>query len=210
MQVLRVSADETPGPVLGVTAAAATSASSSFETGLSGRPRHQGRYRVAWRDAKQVLEAYGEFRRRAPRESSSTRLRLAPPAPWLPKENTQTDCRSSSVTGKIEDGASALRKSGKPVADIVTRRPHCRCKPLDATQPRGAPLLSTILQASIARPLHSLRACGLYSVAHSAIIFPHEGLERALQPITRPSAIATGHARYIAGSWGSPTMTRST
>ncbi|MDO9091369.1 MAG: FAD-binding protein [Rubrivivax sp.] len=44
---------------------------------------------VAWHgdDAKQVLDAYREFSAAAPRELTSVAvLRMAPPAPWLPKD----------------------------------------------------------------------------------------------------------------------------
>jgi FAD/FMN-containing dehydrogenase len=101
---------------------------------------------IAWRgeDAKQVLEAYRDFSAKAPRELTSVAvLRRAPPAPWLPKDVHGQPIVAIFVchSGKIEDGealVAPLRKLGRPVADIVTRRPYTQMQSLlDATQPKG-------------------------------------------------------------------------
>ena len=101
---------------------------------------------IAWRgdDAKQVLEAYREFSATAPRELTTVAvLRIAPPAPWLPKEVHGKPIAAIFVchSGRIEDGEkllAPLRKVGSPVADIVTRRPYTQMQSLlDATQPKG-------------------------------------------------------------------------
>ncbi len=101
---------------------------------------------IAWRgeDARQVLNAYREFSARAPRELTSVAvLRIAPPAPWLPKEIHGKPIAAIFVchSGKIEDGEALvgqLRKVGQPVADIVTPRPYTQMQSLlDATQPKG-------------------------------------------------------------------------
>ena len=64
---------------------------------------------IAWRgdDAKQVLDAYREFSAAAPRELTSVAvLRIAPPAPWLPKEVHGKPIVAIFVchSGKVEDG----------------------------------------------------------------------------------------------------------
>ena len=69
---------------------------------------------IAWRgeDAKQVLEAYREFSAAAPRELTSVAaLRIAPPAPWLPKEIHGKPIAAIFVchTGKVEDGEALGR-----------------------------------------------------------------------------------------------------
>ena len=101
---------------------------------------------IAWRgeDAKQVLEAYREFSASAPRELTSVAvLRIAPPAPWLPKDVHGKPIVAIFVchSGKVEDGEALLaplRRLGQPVADIVTRRPYTQMQSLlDATQPKG-------------------------------------------------------------------------
>lgn len=101
---------------------------------------------IAWRgaDTRQVLDAYREFSAAAPRELTSVAvLRIAPPAPWLPKEVHGQPIAAIFVchTGRIEDGEALLaplRKLGQPVADIVQRRPYCQMQSLlDATQPKG-------------------------------------------------------------------------
>ena len=70
-------------------------------------------------------------------------LRIAPPAPWLPKEIHGKPIVALFVchSGKAEDGEALLaplRKLGRPVADIVMRRPYAQMQSLlDATQPKG-------------------------------------------------------------------------
>lgn len=101
---------------------------------------------IAWRgeDSRQVLDAYREFSAKAPRELTSVAvLRIAPPAPWLPREIHGKPIAAIFVcySGNIEDGEALLaplRKLGTPVADIVTRRPYTQMQSLlDATQPKG-------------------------------------------------------------------------
>ena len=101
---------------------------------------------IAWRgeDSKQVLDAFRELSARAPRELTLVAaLRIAPPAPWLPKDIHGQPMAAIFVcySGKPEDGEALLaplRKLGQPVADIVTRRPYVQMQALlDATQPKG-------------------------------------------------------------------------
>jgi len=101
---------------------------------------------IAWRgeDARQVLDAFREFSATAPRELTSVAvLRMAPPAPWLPKEVHGKPIIALFLchSGKVEEAEALiapLRKLGRPVADIVTRRPYAQMQSLlDATQPKG-------------------------------------------------------------------------
>ncbi|HEY6511817.1 MAG TPA: FAD-binding oxidoreductase [Burkholderiaceae bacterium] len=101
---------------------------------------------IVWRgeDATQVLEAFREFSAKAPRELTTVAvLRRAPPAPWLPKEVHGEPIVALFVchSGNAEDGETLLaplRKLGRPVADIVMRRPYTQMQSLlDATQPKG-------------------------------------------------------------------------
>lgn len=101
---------------------------------------------IAWHggDARQVLEAYREFSAKAPRELTTVAvLRMAPPAPWLPKEVHGKPIVALFVchSGKLEDAETALaplRAVGRPVADTVMRRPYTQMQSLlDATQPKG-------------------------------------------------------------------------
>ncbi|HEU0201373.1 MAG TPA: FAD-binding oxidoreductase, partial [Burkholderiaceae bacterium] len=101
---------------------------------------------VAWRaeDAKEVLTFFREFTAKTPRETTCVAaLRIAPPAPWLPKEMHGKPIVAVFVchSGSIEEGEkilAPLRTLGRPVADIVTRRPYTQMQSLlDATQPKG-------------------------------------------------------------------------
>ncbi|MDI1247055.1 MAG: FAD-binding oxidoreductase [Rhodoferax sp.] len=101
---------------------------------------------MAWRaeDAKDVLDFYRQFTATAPRETTCVAvLRIAPPAPWLPKEIHGKPIIAIFVchSGSIEAGEAAmapLRKLGRAVADSVKRRPYTQMQSLlDATQPQG-------------------------------------------------------------------------
>jgi FAD/FMN-containing dehydrogenase len=101
---------------------------------------------IAWSadESQQVLEAFRELSAIAPRELTSVAvLRTAPPAPWLPKEMHGKAIVAIFVchTGGVAQGEpwlAKLRAVGKPVADIVTRRPYTQMQSLlDATQPKG-------------------------------------------------------------------------
>jgi FAD/FMN-containing dehydrogenase len=101
---------------------------------------------IAWRgeDAKEVLEFYRRFTAETPRETTCVAaLRIAPPAPWLPKEIHGKPIVAIFVchSGSLEEGEriiAPLRNLGQPVADIVTRRPYTQMQSLlDATQPKG-------------------------------------------------------------------------
>jgi FAD/FMN-containing dehydrogenase len=101
---------------------------------------------IAWpaEHAPQVLGAFRELTAFAPRELACVAaLRMAPAAPWLPKEIHGKPIVAIFVcyTGRIEDGQSLiapLRAIAKPVADIVTRRPYSQMQTLlDAANPKG-------------------------------------------------------------------------
>ncbi len=101
---------------------------------------------VAWpaAEAPEVLRMYAELSSRAPRELTLvTLMRIAPPAPWLPKEIHGKPMIGvvAVYTGPVEDGEkliAPLRALGKPVADIVMPRPYSQMQSLlDATQPKG-------------------------------------------------------------------------
>ncbi|MBK9608892.1 MAG: FAD-binding oxidoreductase [Betaproteobacteria bacterium] len=101
---------------------------------------------IAWRaeDAQEVLGFFREFTARTPRETTCVAaLRIAPPAPWLPKEIHGKPMVAIFVchSGSIDEGekiVAPLRAFGRPVADIITRRPYAQMQSLlDATQPKG-------------------------------------------------------------------------
>jgi FAD/FMN-containing dehydrogenase len=101
---------------------------------------------VAWRgeDAGEVLGFFRQLTASSPRElSCATVLRLAPPAPWLPVEvhGKLVLLWLAVHSGRPEDAeelVAPIRSFGKPVADILTRRPYAQMQALlDATQPKG-------------------------------------------------------------------------
>ena len=101
---------------------------------------------IAWHaeEAQDVLSAYREFCARTPRETTAVAIvRLAPAAPWLPKEIHGKPIVAIFVchSGAVEAGetlVASLRSVGRPVADTVARRPYVQMQSLlDATQPKG-------------------------------------------------------------------------
>lgn len=101
---------------------------------------------IAWRgeDAAEVLQMYHALTQQAPPElTCAAALRLAPPAPWLPKEIHGRPIVALFVcySGPIAEGekvVAAIKAFGAPVGDIVQRRPYVAQQSLlDATQPKG-------------------------------------------------------------------------
>jgi FAD/FMN-containing dehydrogenase len=146
-RVLRVSADENPDLFWALRGGSGNfGIVTSFEYRLYPVGPEILGGAIAWRgeDTKQVLDAYRAFSTDAPRELTSVAImRIAPPAPWLPKEIHGKPIVAVFVchAGDVEDGErliSRLRRVGQPVADIVTRRPYTQMQSLlDATQPKG-------------------------------------------------------------------------
>ena len=101
---------------------------------------------VAWpaEDADQVLRFYREFSATAPSQLTTVAvMRIAPPAPWLPKEihGKPIIAIFACHSGNPVEGAAAvapIKAFGKPVADILVKRPYVQMQSLlDATQPKG-------------------------------------------------------------------------
>ena len=101
---------------------------------------------VAWpaSEAAGVLELYRTLAEKSPPEVTLvTMMRLAPPAPWLPKDihGKPIIAILACCSGKPEDGekfVAPIKSFGNPVGDIMVRRPYVQLqKLLDATQPKG-------------------------------------------------------------------------
>lgn len=101
---------------------------------------------VAWpaSEAARVLDFYRTFAEQAPRELTLVALmRLAPPAPWLPKEvhGQPIVAVLACHSGRPDEGERAvapIKGFGKPVGDVLVRRPYSQMQALlDATQPKG-------------------------------------------------------------------------
>ena len=170
---------------------------------------------VAWpaSDAPAVLELFRTMAASAPPELTLVALmRPAPPVPWLPKE-THGKLIVSVVachTGKPEDGEKAvapLKTFGKPVGDVLVRRPYAQMQSLlDATQPKGRryywkseylPRIDPALCEKVIANASKIAS------PHSAVILFH--IEGALNGFAGDhSAVGNRDARYvlnIAGSW---------
>jgi len=91
-----------------------------------------------------VLELYRSMAEKAPRELTLVLLiRPAPPAPWLPREMHGRPMVAilACYSGDPAEGerlAAPIKAFGKPVGDILVRRPYAQMQALlDATQPKG-------------------------------------------------------------------------
>jgi len=164
-------------------------------------------------EAPGVLDLYRQVAASAPRELTLvTFIRLAPPAPWLPKEfhGKPIVAILACYSGKPEDGeplVAPIKSFGKPIGDVLVRRPYAQMQSLlDATQPKGRryywkseylPGIEPALRDKFIEHGGRIRS------PHSAVIFFH--IEGALND--RPndhSAVGNRNARYvlnIAGSW---------
>jgi FAD/FMN-containing dehydrogenase len=101
---------------------------------------------VAWRAeaAPEVFEAFRRMAAEAPPELTLVGLmRKAPPAPWLDKDvhGKLVALVLACYSGRPEEGEkllSPLKKLGRPVGDVLQRRPYVTLQSLlDATQPKG-------------------------------------------------------------------------
>lgn len=101
---------------------------------------------IAWRaeDAPDVLQMYRSLANQAPPELTCVAgMRMAPPAPWLPKEIHGKPIVALFIcyTGSVEEGerrVAPIKAFGSPVGDVIQRRPYVSQQSLlDATQPKG-------------------------------------------------------------------------
>jgi FAD/FMN-containing dehydrogenase len=101
---------------------------------------------IAWRaeDTQSVLELYRKAAAAAPEELTLVMiLRKAPPAPWIdPSAHGKPVAMIVAChSGKVADGEKALaaiKAHGKPVGDVIQRRPYVTQQSLlDATNPNG-------------------------------------------------------------------------
>ena len=173
---------------------------------------------IAWRAdaAAEVLELYRTLAREAPPELALVAgLRLAPPAPWLPKEVHGQPIVALFVchTGPIAEAerqVAPIKGFGKPVGDIVQRRPYVGQQSLlDATQPKGrryywkSEYLPRLEPALLAKAIeHAKRIAS----PHSAILlFPVDGALNRLS--ADHSAVGNRDAGFVlnvAASWEKP------
>jgi FAD/FMN-containing dehydrogenase len=104
---------------------------------------------VAWpaSAASQVLELYRTLAEKAPPELTLIALmRLAPPAPWLPKDTHGKPIVAllACYSGKPEEGEKAvapIKSFGNPIGDARAPAVRADAVLLDATQPKGLLLL---------------------------------------------------------------------
>jgi len=100
---------------------------------------------VAWpaSEAPKVLELYRTLAETPPELTLVTLMRVAPPAPWLPKQihGKPIIAMLACHSGEVEAGEKAvapIKAFGKPVGDVLVRRPYAQQQALlDATQPKG-------------------------------------------------------------------------
>jgi FAD/FMN-containing dehydrogenase len=148
---------------------------------------------IAWRaeDAPAVIDLYLRLMNEGPRELAVVwALRDAPPAPWLPKEIHGKPIVALFVchTGPVAQGekdVAAIKSFGKPVGDIVQRRPYVGQQSLlDATQPKGRRYYwKSEYLGEVNRELleTSIRHAARIPSPHSAVIvFPLGGAVKSL------------------------------
>ena len=173
---------------------------------------------VTWpaSEAHAVLELYHSMAEAAPLELTLVALlRLAPPAPWLPKElhGKPIVAILACYSGDPAEGeqvVAPIKSFGRPVGDVLVRRSYVQIQALlDATQPKGrryywkSEYLAQLTPAFCAQVLQ--HAARLESPHSGIMLFQLGGaLDR------RPghySASGNRTARYVinlAASWEDP------
>ena len=170
---------------------------------------------IAWRaeDAPRVMEMFHAVTENAPPELDCIALlRLAPPAPWLPKEMHGKPIVAIVVcdTGPVADAerrVAPIKAFGSSVGDVVQRRTYVSQQSLlDATQPKGRRYYwkSEYLPGLSGDLLSSYIAHGRdIPSPHSAVIlFPLGGTVHRLPP--DHSAMGARDAAWVlnvAASW---------
>jgi FAD/FMN-containing dehydrogenase len=171
---------------------------------------------VAWpaSEAAAVLELYRRLAATAPPELTlAALLRPAPPAPWLPPamHGKPIVALLACHSGRPEDGeqaVAAIKSFGKPVGDVLVRRPYAQMQALlDATQPKGrryywkSEYLAGVEPALCDQIIeHAARIRS----PHSAVILFQIGGALNRVP-TEHSAVGNRDAKFVlnvAGSWG--------
>lgn len=170
---------------------------------------------VAWpqSEAAGVLDLYRRLAAEAPPELTLVALmRPAPPAPWLPKEMHGQPivailaCHTGPAE-EAEQAVAAIKTFGRPVGDILVRRPYVQMQALlDATQPKGrryywkSEYLPEIAPALCEKAI--AQAAKIVS-PHSAVIFFQIG--GALNTVENGhSPVGNRDARFVlnlAGAW---------
>ncbi len=173
---------------------------------------------IAWRadDAPAVLEMYRDVMSRAPRElTCAAVLRMAPPAPWIAPEIHGKPVVVIFVchSGRIDDGerlAAPIKSFGRPVGDIVQRRPYASQQMLiDATQPKGRRYYwkSEYLRALEPQLFtDAIEHAARIPSPHSAlVIFPIDGAINSVAEEHSPAGNRSARAVLnITSSWESP------
>jgi len=173
---------------------------------------------VAWpaSEAHKVLELYQTLAENAPPELTlAAMMRMAPAAPWLPKDRHGTPIVAllACYSGKPEEGEKAvapIKSFGNPIGDILVRRPYAQLQSLlDATQPKGRryywkseylPRIDRALREKVL--VHAARVRSPHS---AVILFQVGGALNRLEEAHSP--VGNRDARYVlnvAGSWEQP------
>ena len=170
---------------------------------------------IAWRaeSAGDVLEMFRTLTTQAPPELTCVAaLRMAPPAPWLPKDVHGKPIVALFVchTGEANEGeklVAPIKGFGSPVGDIIQRRPYVSQQSLlDATQPKGrryywkSEYLADVKPELLATAIRHAEAI---ASPHSAILlFPVNGaLNRLPEGHSAVGNREVGYVPNIAASW---------
>lgn len=173
---------------------------------------------VAWpaSEAPKVLELYQTLAENAPPELTlAAMMRMAPAAPWLPKDRHGTPIVAllACYSGKPEEGEKAvapIKSFGNPIGDILVRRPYTQLQSLfDATQPKGRRYYwKSEYLPRLDRALHEkalVHAAKIRSPHSAVILFQVGGALNRLEESHSP--VGNRDARYVlnlASSWEQP------
>jgi FAD/FMN-containing dehydrogenase len=170
---------------------------------------------IAWRaeSAAEILEMFRTLTAQAPPELTCVAaLRVAPPAPWLPKEVHGKPIVALFVchTGDVKEGeklVAPIKAFGAPVGDIVQRRSYVSQQSLlDGTQPKGrryywkSDYLPDLKPELLAMAIK--HAAAIASPHSAVLLFPVNGaLNRLSNDHSAVGNREVGYVPNIAASW---------
>jgi FAD/FMN-containing dehydrogenase len=215
-QTVRASAEQNPDLFWGLRGGGGNFGvvtSLEFKLQLVG-PEARGGL-IAWRgeEAPRVLEMYRTLTKRAqPELTVAAVLRIAPPAPWLPKEMhgkpivALVVCHSGPLD-EAENQLASIKGFGSPVGDIIQRRTYVSQQSiLDATQPKGrrnywkSEYLPGVEPGMLAKAID--QAGRMVSPYSSVVLFPIDGvLDRLPEDHSATGNREAAYVLNIAASW---------
>ncbi len=170
---------------------------------------------IVWpaEQAQEVLATFSEVTRTSSRELTLvSTMRLAPPAPFIPKEwhgkpiVGVVACQSGTPS-QAEKDLAPFRRLGKPIVDLITQKPYVAQQTmLDAAQPKGLHYYwkTEYLPALTEKIVDTYRTHGALAPTPTCQIFMFQVGGAIAEMAADDGAVGNRDAQFVlgvAGSW---------